>query len=139
VNTVSDEVLYLIAADALLFVHALIVAFIVFGLLLVFTGGVCNWSWVRNFWFRLLHLAAIGIVVLQSWLGEICPLTVWEMNLRMQAGGATYSGSFIAHWVESLLYYQAPNWVFVLVYSLFGLLVVASWFLVAPHRPSGRG
>lgn len=134
----SDEVRYLLAADTILFLHALIVAFIVLGLLLVFLGGYRNWSWVRNFWFRLLHLGAVGFVVLQSWLGEICPLTVWEMEFRIKAGEATYTGSFIAHWIENLLYYQASDWVFVLVYSLFGLLVVASWFLVAPRRPVPR-
>jgi hypothetical protein len=131
-----DNLLYLLAADALLLVHALIVAFNVFGLVLVFVGGYCHWSWVRNFWFRLLHLAGVGFVLVQSWLGEICPLTVWEMAFRMKAGDETYTGSFIAHWVEYLLYYRAPAWVFVLAYSLFGLLVVASWFLVAPRRPS---
>lgn len=132
----SDDVLYLLAADAILFFHAFVVVFIVFGLLLVFVGGVRNWSWVRNFWFRLLHLAGVGFVVLQSWLGEICPLTIWEMEFRMKAGDASYTGSFIAHWVENLLYYRAPGWVFVLVYSLFGLLVVGSWFLVTPARPA---
>ena len=54
------------------------------------------------------------------------------MQLRAQAGEAIYSGAFIAHWVESLLYYRAPGWVFALVYTLFGLLVVLSWFLVRP-------
>ena len=34
-----------------------------------------------------------------AWIGMICPLTTWEMALRAKAGDATYSGSFIAHWL----------------------------------------
>ena len=126
--------LLLLAADALLLTHVLFVAFVVFGLALIFVGKLFNWTWVRNPWFRIVHLAAIGIVVLQSWLGIICPLTTWEMALRERAGGITYSGTFISHWLESLLYYQAPAWVFTVVYTVFAAAVVVSWFWVRPRR-----
>lgn len=122
----------LLLADAILVVHVLFVCFVVFGLLAIYLGYALNWQWVRNLWFRLLHLVAIGIVVVQSWLGMICPLTVWEMALRKQAGAGTYAGSFIQHWLHQLLYYSAPDWVFMLLYSAFGLLVLASWFLLRP-------
>lgn len=125
--------LHLIAADAVLFIHATFVAFVVLGLLLILTGGPLRWSWVRNRRFRLAHLAAIGIVVLQSWLGVPCPLTRWEMGLRGKAGDATYPGSFVAHWIETVLYYQLPEWVFILAYTLFGALVVWSWYRVRPR------
>ena len=131
--------LYLIAADALLVLHVLVVLFIVVGLLLIIAGGVRGWSWVRNPWFRLTHLIAVGVVVAQAWAGEICPLTVWEQGLRHRAGSATYSGSLIAHWLQRALYYEAPMWVFALCYTLFGLAVAASWYRVRPRRlPGGR-
>jgi len=129
--------LYLLAADLLLFGHALFVAFVVFGLALILAGGMLDWAWVRNRWFRIAHLAAIGIVVLQSWLGMICPLTIWEMALRERAGSDTYAGSFIAHWLDTLLYYQAPAWVFAVCYTAFAALVVASWFWIPPRRKLG--
>ena len=132
--SVSKELLYLIAADAIIFVHVSLVAFIILGLLLIYVGMFRNWSWVRNIWFRVAHLLCVGIVVLQSWLGIICPLTVWEMAFRKKAGEAVYSGSFVAHWLESLLYYRAPDWVFVIVYTVFGALVLASWFVVRPRQ-----
>lgn len=124
---------YLLAADALLVTHALFIAFVIFGLLLTLAGGALAWRWVRNPWFRLAHLVAIAVVVLQSWIGMICPLTTWEMALRAKAGGATYAGSFVAHWLGELIYYQAPAWVFAVAYTAFGLLVVASWFWVRPR------
>jgi hypothetical protein len=121
------------AADLVLVSHALFVAFVVFGLVLVIAGKFFAWSWVRNRGFRIAHLVCIGIVVVQSWLGMICPLTTWEMTLRRQAGDAAYEGSFISHWLGELLYYQAPAWVFVMAYTLFGALVLISWFWVRPR------
>ncbi len=126
--------LYLLLADAILVVHVLFVLFVVVGLVLIFIGKRRGWRWVRNFYFRLVHLLAIGYVVAQSWLGAICPLTIWEMQLRDKAGDAVYAGSFIAYWLQQLLYYRAPPWVFVLAYTLFGALVAASWYWVRPKR-----
>ena len=125
---------FLIAADAILYFHALFVSFVLFGLLLIFIGKFLHWRWVRNFWLRIAHLAAIVIVVLQSWLGILCPLTVWEMEFRRNAGDSTYSGSFIAHWIQTIMYYDAPAWIFTLLYSLFGSLGVLSWFWIKPRR-----
>jgi len=129
----DTSLIYLVVADTVLLIHALFVAFVVLGLLLILVGGLLHWPWVRNRQFRLMHLVAIGIVVLQSWFSVICPLTQWEMDLRDKAGDATYPGSFVAHWLEALLYYRAPEWMFIVVYTLFGALVVASWLWVRPR------
>lgn len=129
----NDVSLYLLAADAVLLVHLAFVLFVVLGLLSILAGRALSWSWVRNPWFRLYHLFCIGIVVFQSWGGVICPLTNWEMALRREAGDTAYAGTFVAHWLGSLLYIQAPEWVFVLAYTVFGLLVAASWFWVRPY------
>ena len=129
---------YLIAADSVLLLHVAFVTFVMFGLLFILAGNVVGWSWVRNRRFRIAHLVAIGIVVLQSWFGAICPLTTIEMALRDRAGDATYSGTFVAHWLEAVLYYQAPAWVFALCYTVFGAVVVASWFWVRPHKAGKR-
>ena len=124
---------YLVAADAVLLLHVLFVVFVVVGLVLILAGKLMSWNWVRNWWFRVIHLAAIGIVVLQSWLGVICPLTTLEMYLRGRAGDATYTGSFVSHWLESILYYRAPAWVFAVAYTAFAIVVLMSWIWVRPH------
>ena len=129
----ESQTLYSLVADAILVTHVLFVAFVVLGLILIFVGKFLSWTWVRNPWFRVTHLLAIGVVVLQAWLGVICPLTIWEMELRSKAGKTIYEGSFIAHWLNELLYYQAPWWVFVVCYTAFGGVVLASWFLVRPR------
>jgi len=130
---VESPLIYSILADALLFLHVLVVVFIVAGFIAIYAGKTLGWSWVRNPWFRLLHVTAIGIVALQSWIGVVCPLTTWEMSLRNQSGDTVYSGSFVAHWLETLLYYQAPAWIFTVLYTVFGVLVLASWFFVRPR------
>ena len=82
----DSRVMNLIAADAILVGHMLFVAFVISGLFLIITGKVLSWSWVRNPWFRLVHLLAIGIVTLEAWAGVFCPLTRWEMAFRSKAG-----------------------------------------------------
>lgn len=130
----DSPTIYLLAADAVLLLHAFFVAFVVIGLLLIIAGKIRAWSWVRNPWFRLGHLVAITVVIIQSWFSVICPLTSIEMALRSRAGDSVYHGSFIAYWLDYLLYYQLPTWVFVVSYTIFGFLVVISWFYIRPRR-----
>lgn len=114
----------------------LFVVFVVAGLACVFVGKALAWSWVRNRWFRVVHLASIGTVALLAWLGVTCPFTTLEMALRARAGEAVYAGSFIAHWLEPVLYYPVSDRVFTIGSTMFGIVVVASWFWVRPRRPS---
>lgn len=125
---------YRLLADAVLALHVAIAAFVVLGLIVVVAGNLRSWGWVNRLWFRLAHLAAIAVVVAESWFGMVCPLTTLEMWLRVKGGGPAYSGGFIEHWLQYLLYYDAPAWVFTLVYSLFGLAVLATWWLFPPRR-----
>jgi hypothetical protein len=125
--------IYRTLADLVLLTHVGFVVFVVVGLLVILIGGFSSWSWVRNPWFRAMHLVAIGIVTVQAWLGVICPLTTLEMFLRDKAGDSTYDGTFIAHWLQKFLYYEAPWWVFVACYTLFGMAVVGSWVMFRPR------
>ena len=120
-------------ANAVLVVHVGIAAFVVAGLVLVIVGNLERWGWVNNGWFRVAHVVAIAVVVAESWLGFVCPLTILEMWLRSRAGEASYGGGFIEHWLQQLLYYSAPPWVFALAYSVFALLVLATWWYFPPR------
>lgn len=120
-------------ADLMLLLHTAIVAFAVLGQLLFTVGGLRGWAWVRVMWVRLAHLALIAFVVLQSWLGQICPLTVWEQSLRLKAGQGGYTGSFIEHWLSRLIFFNAPAWAFISAYTVFGMLVLLSWWWWPPH------
>ncbi|MBE5315053.1 MAG: DUF2784 domain-containing protein [Xanthomonadales bacterium] len=132
--------LWTVAADAVLFLHVCVVLFVVLGLVLIVLGNLRGWRFANAWWFRLAHLATIGIVVAQSWLGMVCPLTTLELWLRDQAGEVTYAGGFIEYWLSRLLYIEAPAWVFVLAYTAFGSGVLAAWWRWPPrrHAPADR-
>jgi polyferredoxin len=129
----NTPVYYLLAADALLTLHVIFVAFVVLGLLAIFMGAAFSWAWVRNPIFRFVHLLAITVVAAQAWLGLFCPLTTFEMALRARAGDVVYGGTFISHWLQELLYYAAPDWVFTACYTAFAILVAISWLWVKPR------
>jgi hypothetical protein len=131
--------LYRMLANCVLVAHLGLVLFIVAGLILVLLGSRYRWQWVRNVWFRLLHLAAIGYVMAESWLGIACPLTTLEQWLRVRAGQVRYDDDFIAHWLGNILFLQAPPAVFTAVYSVFALLVAISWIRVRPESRRKRG
>ena len=118
------------AADIILVIHFLFVAFVVSGLALIWIGAMAGWRWVRNFWFRIAHLAAICFVAAEALLGMICPLTAWEDALR----GAHTETSFIARWLHRILFYSFPDWVFTAAYVLFALAVALTMRLVPPRR-----
>lgn len=125
---------YRLAADLILILHASFIAFVIVALLLTLLGWWRNWQWVRNRWFRGLHLLCIAYVVLEAWLGVVCPLTSWESALRLRGGQEPYSGDgFIADWLHRLVFFDAKPWVFTLSYTCFGLLVAATFFLAPPR------
>jgi hypothetical protein len=119
-----------IAADALLVAHFLIAAFITGGLLLIWLGAAAGWRWVREPWFRLLHLAAIAIVALEGLLGAACPLTLWEDMLR----GGLQPRSFVGRWVQALLYYDAPERLFTALYVFWAVATLVTLWLVPPRK-----
>lgn len=119
-------------ADALLALHVGIVLFVVGLLPLVLLGGALGWRWVRHFGLRLTHLGLMAFIAAQAWLGQLCPLTVWEQDLRRIAGQASYGESFIEHWLSRLLFWDAPWWVFVAAYTAFAVWVALAWRWVRP-------
>lgn len=124
-----------VLADVVLVCHAIVVVFIVGGFVAIWLGASLGWAWVREPWFRFVHLAAIGIVALLAALDIPCPLTVLEDRLRMGSAG---SEGFLQHWVGRLLYYDLPMWVFTIAYVLFALAVLFTWRYVPPRRRRKR-
>lgn len=59
---------YLITTDAILMLHTFVVIFIVLGLLTIILGGILEWEWVGNRWFRMLHVVVIAAVIVQALL-----------------------------------------------------------------------
>jgi hypothetical protein len=123
-------------ADLIVSIHFGYVIFVVGGLLVIILGGVLRWRFIRNFWFRVIHLAMILLVVFETLLGISCPLTDWEYDLRFAAGQQNVSGeSFIARLIHLLIFCEFPQIVFTITYCVFGIAVLMSWWLIPPLVP----
>ena len=130
--------IYRILADVTVVFHALLACFVVLSLFVVLVGWWAGWQWVRNFWFRVIHLGLIGTIVVFPLIGGLCPLTELEKWLRTRGGEETYPGSFLAHWVHELLFVEVSSEVIAVSYCAFGVLVLLTFFLVPPRWPAFR-
>ncbi|UCE34911.1 MAG: DUF2784 domain-containing protein [Deltaproteobacteria bacterium] len=126
----------LMLADIVAIIHLGYVVFVILGFILILMGIALRWKWVRNLWFRIIHLLAIAVVALEAILGVNCPLTVLEFSLRYGVSPSDRRVSFVGELVDSVLYYDAPAWLFTIIYVGFALLVAIT-FIMAP--PSRRG
>jgi uncharacterized protein DUF2784 len=102
-----------VLADAVLLLHVVFVAFVI-------GGGLLVLRWPKLAW---LHLPAAvwGAVVELS--GSICPLTPLENRLRERAGLSGYSGGFLEHYLEPLIYPTGLTADSQIVLGLFVILV----------------
>ena len=70
-------------------------------ILFVMFGGLLVLRWPRVIW---LHVPCF---LWGGWIevsGGICPLTPLENSLRRAAGDSAYAGSFIEHYIVSIIY-----------------------------------
>ncbi len=104
--------LYKIAADGVVVIHFLWIIFLIFG---VFIGR-------KHRSVKIFHIAGLGFAVIIQIFGWYCPLTHLEIWLRKRHDPSlTYSGSFIIHYVERLIYIElSPLIIFVLTLMLIG-------------------
>jgi hypothetical protein len=123
---------YAAVADFIVAIHTLYVGFVVVGLLLILIGLVCRWQWVRNPWFRIIHLLAIGIVAAEALCGYTCPLTTWERGLRALAG-QTVNDSAVGWFFNSILFFNMPQAFFTWIHISFGVLVLGTFLFGMPR------
>lgn len=96
---------YKIFADAIIVVHFLYILFMLLGFLLTGYALFFREKFFDRWLFRSLHLLGIFYVVSLSILGKYCPLTILENELRLRYEVySVYSGSFIVHYLEKLVY-----------------------------------
>lgn len=121
------------AAWSIVVLHLAVIAFNVAGCVLIPLGAWRGWRWVHGCWWRLAHLLSLAVVALQAVFGRACVLTIWQAELS----GRTPARPLLAGWVDRLIYWPLPLWVFAAGYVLVFACVVALWFLV-PVRPCRR-
>jgi hypothetical protein len=126
--------LFRLAADAVIVVHAAFIAFVVLGGLLVA-------RWPRLVW---AHIPAAVWGAFIEFAGWICPLTPLENELRYRGGLTRYEGDFVERYLLPVLYpeHLSRDIQFVLGAFVVVLNVAAYWYVVrraAPPRRVRRG
>jgi hypothetical protein len=126
--------MYGFLADLIVFIHVAYVGFVVVGLLLILAGILFRWQWIRNPWFRSIHLLMILVVAFEAVIDFECPLTTWEGQLRHAAGQQTNEMSFVGRLLNDLLFFDARYEPILHLgyYAVAGLILAT--FLVAPPR-----
>jgi len=118
-------------AELVLIAHLVVIGFNIFGLIAIPLGGWLNWRFVRIRWWRLLHVALLGVVALQALFGQACFLTVLQDEL---SGAKGPSSPLIMGLVNRLIYWPLPIWAFALGYVAVWIYVLALWRIVPPDR-----
>lgn len=116
-----------VAGQLVLALHLVVIAFNVAGLMVIPLGARLGWRLVRIRWLRLAHLASLAVVALQAAFGRACFLTLWQSGL----GGGTEE-PLIMRWVNSVIFWPLPLWVFTALYLAVFAYVVALWWVVPP-------
>ena len=122
-------------AGALLFVHFSLAASITLGFFIIPIGYKLGWNWIKNRNLRLLHLSLMGVITVETIIGLTCPLTVLENIFR----DSDYSSSFMSYWLAQILYWDLPNLVFVILYSLCLGWVSILWKVCPPIQKMSDG
>ena len=86
--------IYSFLADLLVVFHLVFILYVMAGALLIF-------KWPKTLW---LHLPACFWGMTVEFTGWICPLTPWEIQLRIPAGEEGYTGSFIEQYLIPIIY-----------------------------------
>ncbi len=127
--------MYHLLAELIVAIHLLYIGIVIGGLALVVLGTVLRWQWIRNPWFRGLHLLMIAVVALEATFDYECPLTTWEGQLRTAAGEDPEAGrSFTSRLMSTVLH---PEWASeekLKIGSYAIALVILATFLLAPPR-----
>jgi Protein of Unknown function (DUF2784) len=118
-------------AQAVLAVHVAVILFNVFGLVAVPVGAMRNWHFVRIGWWRVLHLLTLAAVAAQAVAGRACFLTIWQNDLTASVQPAM---PLIVRWIDQLVYWPLPIWVFAALYVLVFAYALALLWFVPPQR-----
>ena len=87
--------------------------------------------------FRLIHAGVLAFITLLMVLRIPCPLTILEEN----STGGSYEGSFLATWLNRIIYVEwfTPQTVFI-VDMIFAALVFSSfWWKPLKRKPPDEG
>ena len=116
---------YKVLADLVMFAHF-------FWILFLILGGI--WG-VRIRAVKVVHIGALAFAFVINVFGLTCPLTDLEVWLAGKgAPSEAYAGSFVAHYLEKLIYLDVP--VYVIALLTVALCCFNAWLYLRKPRAS---
>jgi hypothetical protein len=82
-----------------------------------------------------LHILLLAAVAGQAVAGRACILTLWQAAL---SGSAAAPMPLLMGWVDRLIYWRLPVWVFAAAYVVVFVYALALLVLVPPRRHAFR-
>ena len=124
-----------LAAKAVAAVHLVLASFLLCGWFAIVTGWLLKARFVRNLWFRSVHMAGLLAVTGFAVAGKWCPLTTLEYSLLARGDGVQPSEEpFLARLIEATLYPDIDPALLFWLTVFFGLTTPLLWWLVPPRR-----
>ena len=116
-------------SEIILLLHLLIFLFITLSFILIPIGYFQKWEWVKNKYYRSIHLILMGIISIETILGFMCPLTILENYFRDDIK-VDNKLTEIAH---QILYWDLPNYQFIILYLVSFSYLIFLWFFFKPN------
>ena len=115
-------------SEIVLLFHFCIFLFMVLSFFLIPLGYNQKWEWVKNRYYRLIHLILMGIIFIETILGFMCPLTILENFLRNNIR----INNKITQIIHQIMYWDLPTYQFIILYLLSLLYLIFLWFFFKP-------
>jgi hypothetical protein len=119
-------------ANLVALIHIGYFLFIVLGTAGIIIGPRLGWRWIRNVWFRLLHLAAVYIVLIEEVFHIPCLLNVLQWGVRSAGGRDPQATEGVGLVLDGLLFRTIPGWALDVMYWSLGLGLLVLLYLVPP-------
>ena len=125
---------YSLLADIIVVIHLAYACFVLFGFIGIVIGVWRRWSLIENSPFRITHLICTAFVPLETLLRMTCPLTTLENYFLKASGTSGYERSFIGNLASKILFYDAPEWIFTVIYLALAIMVIFYFFRFPPKQ-----
>ena len=115
-------------SEIVLLFHFCIFLFVILSFFLIPFGYYQKWEWVKNKYYRLIHLVLMGIIFIETILGFMCPLTILENFLRNDIE----INNKITQIIHQVMYWNLTTYQFTILYLLSLLYLIFLWFFFKP-------
>ena len=120
----------MILSEIVLLLHFSIFLFMILSFILIPYGYYKNWEWVKNIYFRSIHLILMGIILIETILGFMCPLTILENFLRANKK----IDNIFSKIIHQIMYWDFTNYQFIILYLLSLSYIIFLWFFFRPSQ-----